>query len=89
MRALFSLFFLMLGLYLAGCGLFASEVPPKPVDLMLSGGTVLTPAGAIEETVVIDDGIIVYVGPMRGAANYVPDREIELDGRVVVPGMID
>ncbi|GII90544.1 dihydroorotase [Sinosporangium siamense] len=57
-----------------------------PVDLRISGGTALTPAGALDADVLVSDGKIVGL----------VDREVETGGQVVdatgklvLPGMVD
>src|SRR4051812_48219371 len=56
-------------------------------DLVLKNGIVVTPTGPIRGGVAVADGRIARVGDDRefGAAN----RTVDLDGRVVLPGLMD
>ncbi len=62
-------------------------------DLLLSGGVFYTVAepGRVEGSLAVNDGRIVYLGDDAGAAKWrgPETRVIELDGRVVTPGLID
>lgn len=62
-------------------------------DLVLRGGKVATvdAAFSIEQAVAVLDGIIVFVGSDEDVDPFIgPDtRVIELDGRLVTPGMVD
>jgi dihydroorotase (multifunctional complex type) len=58
----------------------------KP-DLMLHGGRVVTHDGEFDGGVAITDGRIVAIG--RRDAMPAAEREIDLQGRVLMPGVID
>ena len=62
-------------------------------DLALTHGAIYTMDGARSwaETIVIDDGRIVYVGHDAGARAYIgPQTQVvDLKGRMVLPGMQD
>ena len=53
--------------------------------LSLSGGTVLDATGTTRADVIVDDGRITDVGD----APSDPDRELDVDGQYVVPGLVD
>ncbi len=67
-----------------------SCTPREEVDLILSNGKVYTgdENNTKAETVVVNDGSIVYVGPASGAKKY-DGRSIDLDGKTVIPGLIE
>lgn len=70
------------------------ETAPMKVDLLVSGGTVVTMNGdrAIIEagSVVVNDGRIVEVGKSAEIdAKYVARETIDARGKVVVPGLIN
>jgi hypothetical protein len=73
---------------LAGC-----VVAPQPAELILTGGTVWTgsPQKPVAEAVAVRRNRVVHVGTDAEVLRYQgPDtRHIELDGRLVVPGLID
>jgi len=54
-------------------------------DLLLRGGTVVTPEGIVAADIGVADGSIVAVSPELGAAK----REIDATGCAVLPGLID
>lgn len=56
-------------------------------DLILKNGVIVTPAGPIRGGIAVDDGRIVTVGD--SGALGTATREIDLDGRVVLPGLMD
>ncbi|MEV0588212.1 amidohydrolase [Nonomuraea sp. NPDC050310] len=63
-----------------------------PADTVFTGGTVYTAAkGGLARAVAVDDGKIVYVGDEKGAAAYVGEgtKLVRLDGRMVMPGILD
>ncbi len=63
-------------------------MPGAPrVDTLLHNGTVVLRDSASRQDVAIRDGTIVAIG----AADVMPDaeRRIDLDGKIVLPGMID
>jgi len=79
-----------MGLMLAAASLFAA--PPKGIDLLVTGGTVLTMAGPnIEKgSVAIDKGVIVAVGPSADVDRlYAPKTTIHAGGTAVLPGFIN
>ncbi len=58
------------------------------VDLVVTNGTVVTPAGRSPDTgVAVDDGTIVAVG--RTDNLPAADRTVDAEGNVVVPGIVD
>jgi 5-methylthioadenosine/S-adenosylhomocysteine deaminase len=64
----------------------------RSIDLLVTGGTVLTMAGPnIDDgAVAIADGVIVAVGPAAELADrYAPRQTIEARGMAVVPGFIN
>ena len=71
----------------------AAEAGVGKADLVLTGGVVYTvdPKGTVAEAVAVRSGRIVYVGDDAGARKLVgPGTElIELEGRMVLPGMIE
>lgn len=73
---------------LAGC-----VIRPQPAELILTGGTVWTgsPQKTVAEAVAVRRNRVVYVGTDAEVLRYKgPDtRHIELDGRLVVPGLSD
>ncbi len=80
-----------LSMLVAGaCGVRAAE----PADAIYGGGVILTMAGPEPERVeslAVNDGRIVFVGPAAEAARFVgPDtRRVDLGGRTLLPGFID
>lgn len=66
---------------------------PPPADLILRGGVIypVQPPGRVEGSLVIQGGRIVFVGPDAQAARYrgAETQIVELQGRTVVPGLID
>jgi predicted amidohydrolase YtcJ len=79
---------LMLCVLLAGC-----ELLPQPADLVLTGGVIWT--GASDQpaaTAIAVRGIrVVFIGNDEAAERHVGPvtRRIELNGRLVVPGLMD
>lgn len=73
------------------------SAPPAPAgpraDLVLSGGTILTLDPALPEATALaaKDGRIVALGDQADVAGWIgPETQVmELDGRVVVPGLVD
>ena len=62
--------------------------------VLLEGGTVLAPDGAIRADVRIRDGLVVDVGPDlgeegRGSGARTDDRVIDVSGLLVGPGLVD
>lgn len=83
---------LTIGLALAGL-LAGCAIEPKPAELVLTGGTIWTgvPGAELESAIAIRDGRILHVGTDTEVRRLVGPgtREIDLDGRFVVPGFID
>jgi predicted amidohydrolase YtcJ len=77
--------------WLVGLAPFAAAAPPQTVDLLLTGGKVLTldPAFSIKSAVAVQDGKIVAVGGEEIAQTYKAARTIDLKGRVLLPGFMD
>jgi len=86
-----------LGLVLVLCAASAAgaQAPhgEDAADLILRHGRFypVAPPGAVEGSLAVRGGRIVYLGPDAGAAALAgPDTEVvELDGRAVTPGLID
>src|ERR1700730_4870045 len=57
------------------------------VGLVLKGGVVVTPSGIVHGGLAIEDGVIVAIGADRALPSG--DEEIDLCGRVALPGSID
>jgi dihydroorotase (multifunctional complex type) len=55
------------------------------VDLLIAGGTVVTPEGRRRANVAVKDGYISYIGPDRPSASKVVDAL----GLLVMPGAVD
>ena len=55
------------------------------VDLLLSGGTVVTPAGRARLEVAVRDGRIAQIGPERPDAS----RVVDVSGMLLLPGGVD
>ncbi|MFI7618201.1 dihydroorotase family protein [Nonomuraea terrae] len=55
------------------------------IDLLIEGGTVVTPEGRRRANVAVQDGVIAHVGPGRPAAAEVVDAS----GLLVLPGGVD
>ncbi len=57
------------------------------IDLVVSGGLIVTPRGAFKASIGIDDGVIVAIG---STATMPPaERKIDAEGLLVFPGIID
>jgi 5-methylthioadenosine/S-adenosylhomocysteine deaminase len=89
---------LRLGLLLAACvavtSVLAAQNPPRPVGIIVTGGTVVTVDGARRVynpgAVAIDGSNIVGVGsPADIAARFTAAEQIDATGRVVIPGLIN
>src|SRR5579859_6786069 len=66
---------------------YITDLPPPPGSLVVTGGTVVTPAGPLPADVVIEDGRVAAVarpGPVPAA----PDR-LDATGCLVLPGGVD
>lgn len=57
------------------------------VDIVISGGTIVTPEKLMDASIAIDDGTIVAVGD--GDAVPVGNRTIDASGQLVMPGVVD
>lgn len=81
---------LLLGLGLAGCGP-ADPEPVTEVDLILTNGQVLTVDAdfSIQDTVVVDDGLIVATGNASLLQLYSADEVVDLEGKMLMPGFVD
>ena len=69
-----------------------AQAAPKKVDILITGGTVLTMAGPNIErgSVAIDNGSIVAVGPSGDIdRNYTAKTTIRAGGMAVLPGFIN
>src|SRR5688572_106816 len=57
------------------------------VDLLLTGGEILTPGGCVSGTIGIKDGRIAFIS----SNSWTPSaaRVVDATGRVIVPGFID
>ena len=67
---------------------------PKPVDTLLTGGTILTMNARREiltdAAMAVDVGKIVWLGSAESAAQqYQSQERIDLNGRVVIPGLVN
>lgn len=73
----------------AACSAYAAD----PADLMITDGTVLTmnPDNTVFEhgTVVVSDGKIVAVGGPELAAKYQAKKVLDVNGDIVMPGLIN
>jgi predicted amidohydrolase YtcJ len=82
-------------LLLAACGQNSGEPAAGPgADLILTGGTVLTMEGdqpRYAEAVVVDDGLITFVGSSAEAMKQKVAGTVvkDLAGKVLLPGFID
>ena len=56
-------------------------------DLVLKNGIVVTPTGLLAGGVAVEEGQIVAVGASSDLGSAT--REIDLDGRILLPGLID
>ena len=73
-----------------GAGGFSADItdaPPPPGSLTVTGGTVVTPAGALPADVVIDDGRIAALA-RAGQAPAAAGR-LDATGCLVLPGGVD
>ncbi|MET4860026.1 amidohydrolase [Morganella morganii] len=73
----------------AACSAYAAD----PADLMITDGTVLTmnPGNTVFEhgTVVVSDGKIVAVGGPELTAKYQAKKVLDVNGDIVMPGLIN
>lgn len=63
------------------------DAAPKPADLFVRGGTLLTPQGATHGDLLIIDGRISAIGASLNAPAGVP--ELDAKGKLAFPGLID
>lgn len=81
------------GTPLASAAPQAASSPEDGADLVLRHGRFypVSRPGAVEGSLVVDDGRIVFLGPDAEAMEHAgpATRTIELDGRAVTPGLID
>lgn len=83
---------LLFSLLLAGCATTQVAVTRQPVDLVISGGTVLTMAGAdiANGSVAVANGAIVAVGPAAEIdSKYVAKDTLDARGMAVIPGFVN
>jgi dihydroorotase len=57
------------------------------IDLKMSGGTVVTPAGSIAADVLVTEGKIV--GLVGADVPVTAERTVDVTGKLVLPGMVD
>jgi predicted amidohydrolase YtcJ len=86
--------FLVIGMLLAGsAGLAASTSAAVPADLVYRNGAVHTidATDSVHTALAVRAGRVVYVGDAAGLAAYIGPhtRVIDLQGRVLMPGLID
>ncbi|WP_127359303.1 dihydroorotase [Actinacidiphila soli] len=60
-------------------------MPETKLDLLVAGGTVVTPQGRRRANIAVRDGQIAYVGPERPAAA----ETVDASGLLVLPGGVD
>lgn len=69
------------------------QPPPRPVDLIIRNGTVLTLDAAFHEYrpgfVAITGNRITAVGAMKDAAGFTASRTLDAAGKIVMPGLIN
>lgn len=83
---------LLVSLLLLGCASRPVADTRQPVDLIISGGTVLTMAGAdvTNGSVAVANGAIVAVGPAADIdAAYLAKETLDARGMAVVPGFVN
>jgi dihydropyrimidinase len=56
------------------------------VQLIIQGGTCVTPGGRFEADLAVDEGVIVQIGRNL---DLVADQEIDARGKLILPGLID
>jgi hypothetical protein len=75
------------------CCLAACAIEPQPADLIFTGGRVWTgdPEAATAEAIAIRAGRVIRTGSSADVARFrgPATREVQLAGRLVVPGFID
>ena len=68
-------------------------VPGAPATVVLRGGLVLTPAGAVPGDVLLEDGRVAAVTPaaprVPAPERSAPGHDVELEGRLVTPAFVD
>jgi len=79
--------------FVQACASFAgAEETPPPTRILVRAGHVLdTHNGkeAADQTIIVIGGLISAIGPSAGIARQATDREIDLHGMTVLPGLID
>jgi len=84
-------FFILL-CFLSGCTLIAPSQPKKHHDLLLSGANIIdVETGNIISNgiIAIDDDTISFVGTQDRKQYHSAVKEINIDGRYVIPGLWD
>jgi len=80
-------------LLLAACQPDQAQNPSaiEAVDLILTNGKIVTVNAdfSIQDTIVVNDGRILAVGPATLADNYQARQLVDLQGKAVIPGFID
>ncbi|SFL49920.1 dihydroorotase [Geodermatophilus ruber] len=59
------------------------------LDLLVAGGTVVTPGGRRRAHVGVRDGVVVHLGPAGPAGELPAARTVDAAGLVVLPGGVD
>ncbi len=84
---------LILTLLFVSCGSPAPQKPGEAVDLLISGGTVITmdEGFAIHEPgfVAVRDDRILAVGALSEARGYRAENTLDATGKIVMPGLIN
>ena len=84
-------FFAVVLIVAAGTSCDRTSLPM--VDLIIENGTVLTMNANYDlfenGVVVIDDGVIVEVGPAETVAKYRAEKTLDVDNDIVLPGLIN
>ena len=88
-----TLFATLLGFLVVACTRGGDEASPEAADLILTGGKVYTSneGQPWADSIAIRDGRFAFVGDAAGATAFQSDntRVVDLDGRLVTPGLID
>ena len=77
---------------LAGCSQESADSgAPESVDMIITGARVYTSdeEQPWAEALAIKDGTFVYVGDASGLDSYTSQRSIDLEGKLVLPGLTD
>jgi dihydroorotase (multifunctional complex type) len=59
------------------------------LDLLVAGGTVVTPTGRRRASIGVRDGVVVHIGPPAGSGGPTAARTVDATGLVVLPGGVD